>query len=37
MMRIEMEPADPVTAEMIYDRRWAFDTVDERVLARLNE
>ena len=22
--RIEMEPADPMTAEMIYERRWAL-------------
>src|SRR5207247_951052 len=29
--RVEMEPADPVTAEMIYERRWAL-TVLERVL-----
>ena len=34
--RIEMEPADPVTAEMIYERRWAL-TVLERVLARLKD
>jgi RNA polymerase sigma factor (sigma-70 family) len=32
--RIEMEPADPVTAERIYERRWAM-TVLERVLSRL--
>jgi len=32
--RIEMEPADPMTAEMIYERRWAL-TVLERVLSRL--
>jgi RNA polymerase sigma-70 factor (ECF subfamily) len=32
--RIEMEPADPVTAEMIYERRWAL-TVLEQVLHRL--
>src|SRR5207249_11583641 len=32
--RVEMEPADPVTAEMIYERRWAL-TVLERVLSRL--
>jgi len=31
--RIEMEPADPVTAEQIYERRWA-STVLERVLSR---
>src|SRR5262249_10159420 len=34
--RIEMEPADPMTAEMIYERRWAL-TVLERVLSRLKE
>jgi RNA polymerase sigma factor (sigma-70 family) len=34
--RSEMEPADPVTAEMIYERRWAL-TVLERVLSRLKE
>jgi RNA polymerase sigma factor (sigma-70 family) len=32
--RIEMEPADPVTAETIYERRWAL-TVLEHVLSRL--
>jgi RNA polymerase sigma factor (sigma-70 family) len=32
--RIEIEPADPMTAEMIYERRWAL-TVLERVLSRL--
>jgi len=32
--RIDMEPADPVTAEMIYERRWAL-TVLEQVLDRL--
>jgi RNA polymerase sigma factor (sigma-70 family) len=32
--RTEMEPADPVTAEMIYERRWAL-TVLEQVLDRL--
>ena len=31
---IEIEPADPVTAEMIYERRWAL-TVLEQVLDRL--
>ena len=31
-----MEPADPVTAEMIYERRWA-STVLERVLSRLKD
>ncbi len=34
--RIEMEPADPMTAEMIYERRWAL-TVLERVLSRLKD
>jgi RNA polymerase sigma factor (sigma-70 family) len=34
--RIEMEPADPLTAEMIYERRWA-STVLERVLSRLKD
>ena len=34
--RIEMEPADPVTAEMIYERRWAL-TVLEQVLSRLKD
>jgi RNA polymerase sigma factor (sigma-70 family) len=33
---VEMEPADPVTAEMIYERRWA-STVLERVLSRLKD
>ena len=33
---IELEPADPVTAEMIYERRWAA-TVLERVLSRLKD
>ena len=32
--RIGMEPADPMTAELIYERRWA-STVLERVLSRL--
>ena len=32
--RIDIEPADPMTAEMIYERRWAL-TVLERVLGRL--
>ena len=32
--RIEMEPVDPVTPEMIYERRWAL-TVLEQVLDRL--
>jgi RNA polymerase sigma factor (sigma-70 family) len=31
--RLDMEPADPVTAEQIYERRWAT-TVLERVLSR---
>jgi RNA polymerase sigma factor (sigma-70 family) len=31
--RTEMEPADPVTAEQIYERRWA-STLLERVLSR---
>jgi len=34
--RIEMEPANPVTAEMIYERRWAL-TVLEHVLSRLKD
>jgi RNA polymerase sigma factor (sigma-70 family) len=34
--RFEMEPADPVTAELIYERRWA-STVLERVLNLLKE
>jgi RNA polymerase sigma factor (sigma-70 family) len=34
--RIDMEPADPVTAEMIYERRWAL-TVLERVFSRLKD
>ena len=34
--RTEMEPADPVTAEMIYERRWAL-TVLERVINRLKD
>src|SRR5437667_2718143 len=33
---IEMEPADPVTAEMIYERRWAL-TILEHVLSRLKD
>src|SRR5947207_6572850 len=32
--RIEIEPADPMTAEMIYERRWAL-TVLERVLGQI--
>src|SRR5262249_39930940 len=34
--RIEMEPSDPMTAEIIYERRWAL-TVLERVLSRLKD
>jgi RNA polymerase sigma-70 factor (ECF subfamily) len=34
--RIDMEPSDPMTAEMIYERRWAL-TVLERVLGRLKD
>jgi RNA polymerase sigma factor (sigma-70 family) len=34
--RIEIEPSHPMTAEMIYERRWAL-TVLERVLSRLKE
>jgi RNA polymerase sigma factor (sigma-70 family) len=34
--RVTMEPTDPVTAEMIYERRWA-STVLERVLTRLKD
>jgi RNA polymerase sigma factor (sigma-70 family) len=34
--QVDMEPADPVTAEMIYERRWAL-TVLERVLSRLKD
>jgi RNA polymerase sigma-70 factor (ECF subfamily) len=34
--RIEIEPADLMTAEMIYERRWAL-TVLERVLSRLKD
>jgi RNA polymerase sigma factor (sigma-70 family) len=34
--RIEREPSDPMTAEMIYERRWAL-TVLERVLSRLKD
>jgi DNA-directed RNA polymerase specialized sigma24 family protein len=34
--RIEIEPADPITAEMIYERRWAL-TLLERVLNRLKD
>ncbi len=34
--RIEFEPADPMTPEMIYERRWAL-TVLDRVLSRLKD
>ena len=34
--RIEMEPADPLTAERIYERRWASTLLD-RVLSRLKD
>src|SRR6266704_2237600 len=34
--RIDMEPADRVTAEMIYERRWAL-TVLEQVLEQLKD
>ena len=34
--RIEIEPADPMTAEMIYERRWAL-TILEQVLSRLRD
>jgi len=34
--RLDMEPSDPMTAEMIYERRWAL-TVLERVLSRLKD
>jgi RNA polymerase sigma factor (sigma-70 family) len=34
--RIEMEPADSMTAEMIYERRWASTLLD-RVLSRLED
>ena len=34
--RIDMEPSDPMTAEMIYECRWAL-TVLERVLSRLKD
>jgi RNA polymerase sigma factor, sigma-70 family len=34
--RVHMEPADPVTAELIYERRWAA-TVLERVLNLLKD
>ena len=34
--RTDMEPANPMTAEMIYERRWAL-TVLERVINRLKD
>jgi RNA polymerase sigma factor (sigma-70 family) len=34
--RVEIEPADSVTAELIYERRWAL-TVLEQVLSRLKD
>jgi RNA polymerase sigma-70 factor (ECF subfamily) len=34
--RPDTEPADPMTAEMIYERRWAL-TVLERVINRLKD
>jgi len=34
--RIDMEPSDPMTAETIYERRWAL-TLLERVLSRLKD
>ena len=34
--RSDMEPKDPVTAEQIYERRWAL-TLMEQVLRRLND
>jgi RNA polymerase sigma-70 factor (ECF subfamily) len=34
--RMQIEAADPMTAEMIYERRWAL-TVLERVLSRLKD
>ena len=34
--RIDLEPSNPMTAEMIYERRWAL-TVLERVLSRLKD
>lgn len=34
--QVDIEPADPVTAEMIYERRWAL-TILERVLSRLKD
>ena len=35
-VRMEIEPADPLTAEMIYERRWAL-TVLERIISRLKD
>jgi DNA-directed RNA polymerase specialized sigma24 family protein len=34
--RVEMEPADPLTAERLYERRWAL-TLMEQVLGRLKD
>ena len=34
--RVEMEPADPLTADRIYERRWAL-TVMEQVLRPIEE
>ena len=34
--RIDLELSDPLTAEMIYERRWAL-TVLERVISRLKD
>jgi DNA-directed RNA polymerase specialized sigma24 family protein len=34
--RMEFEPTDPLTAEMIYERRWAL-TLLERVISRLKD
>ena len=34
--RIETEPADPMTPDQIYERRWAL-TILERVLSRLKD
>jgi RNA polymerase sigma factor (sigma-70 family) len=34
--RTDMEPSDPITAEMIYERKWAL-TVLERVINRLKD
>ena len=34
--RVEMEPADPLSADRLYERRWAL-TLMERVLRRLKE